>query len=221
MDNVLQVESLAHCYTANGKQLQVLRDVNFSIARSKMVAVQGESGSGKTTLLLACGAMQKPTSGKVLINQRDVFDLTPAVRSQFRASQIGYLFQTLQLVPYLNVLDNVRIVKGVTAGTAKQWLERLGLDDRLNHKPDALSHGQRQRVALARAIAHRPALVIADEPTGNLDGKNTRLVFDSLREFADDGGAVLIAAHEPAIADFADRILHIKSGHLTESKAGV
>jgi len=186
-----------------------------------MVAVQGESGSGKTTLLLACGAMQKPTSGKVLLNQRDVFDLTPAARSQFRASQIGYLFQTLQLVPYLNVLDNVRIVKGVTAGTAKQWLERLGLDDRLHHKPDALSHGQRQRVALARAIAHRPALVIADEPTGNLDGKNARLVFDSLREFADGGGAVLIAAHEPAIADFADRILHIKSGHLTESKAGV
>ena len=177
-----------------------------------MVAIQGKSGSGKTTLLLACGAMQKPSDGTVKICGQNVFELTSSIRSQYRASQIGYLFQTLQLVPYLNVLDNVRIVKGVSTSEAKQLLAKLGVDDRLQHKPESISHGQRQRVALARAIAHRPALLIADEPTGNLDAENTQLVFETLREFADDGGAVLIASHDPTVQKFADRLLQLESG---------
>jgi len=205
-------------YAGSDQRLEVLRGIDLEVDASKMVAIQGESGSGKTTLLLACGAMQQPTSGRVLINQQDVFESSTASRSQFRARHIGYLFQTLQLVPYLNVLDNVRIVRGVTTTTAKQWLARLGLSDRLRHKPSALSHGQRQRVALARAIAHRPALVIADEPTGNLDAGNTRLVFETLREFADDGGAVLIASHDPTIESFADQVLFLESGSLAQAE---
>lgn len=205
-------------YAGSDQRLEVLRGIDLEVDASKMVAIQGESGSGKTTLLLACGAMQQPTSGRVLINQQDVFESSTASRSQFRARHIGYLFQTLQLVPYLNVLDNVRIVRGVTTTTAKQWLARLGLSDRLRHKPSALSHGQRQRVALARAIVHRPALVIADEPTGNLDAGNTRLVFETLREFADDGGAVLIASHDPTIESFADQVLFLESGSLAQAE---
>jgi putative ABC transport system ATP-binding protein len=217
--NVLQVENLNHLYAGSGPRVEVLRGINLSIAATTMTAVKGDSGCGKTTLLLACGAMQKPTNGNVLINQQSVFQLPVSRRSQFRASQIGYLFQTLQLIPYLSVLDNVRLVRGVTTATAKQWLTKLGLNDRLRHRPHALSHGQRQRVALARALAHRPALVIADEPTGNLDPANTRLVFETLREFADAGGAVLIASHDPTIDEFADQVQFIESGTLVSAEA--
>ena len=218
---VLQIENLGHSYARRGGPLEVLQDVSFQVPRSRMVTVRGASGSGKTTLLLACGAMQKPTSGRVAINQQDVFELSVAKRSQFRAEKIGFLFQTLQLVPYLNVLDNVRIVKGGTSESARLWLARLGLGDRLEHKPESLSHGQCQRVALARALVHRPALVIADEPTGNLDPENTRLVFKTLREFADQGGAVLVASHDVTIEEFSDEFLQLDSGTLVSAKATV
>lgn len=219
MDNILQVESLSHSYASHGKRLSVLHEISFGIPANNLVAIQGDSGSGKTTLLLAAGAMQKPTAGIVKINGADIFGLSSAGRSQFRASQIGFMFQSLQLVPYLNVLDNVRMVRGVTADNAKHWLSRLGLQDRLRNKPEALSHGQRQRVALARAIAHRPALVVADEPTGNLDATNSQVVFETLREFADSGAAVLIATHNPSINNFADQTFRIESCKLQEVKA--
>ncbi len=217
---ILQVENLNHTYVVGSRELAVLHHANLELAASKVIAVQGESGSGKTTLLLACGAMQKPTSGRVKINQQDVFEMSAAGRNQYRANKIGYLFQTLQLVPYLNVLDNIRIVKGVSADTAMIWLKRLGLQDRLKHKPESLSHGQRQRVALARAIAHNPSLIIADEPTGNLDPKNAQLVFETLRHFADEGGAVLIASHDPTVESFANEMLYLESGTLVKAQVG-
>ncbi len=220
MTPVLQVEKLGHCYSSNGKPLEVLQDVSFELFPSEMIAVEGESGCGKTTLLLACGAMQRPTAGVVKILRQDVFELPAASRIRYRASQIGYLFQTLQLIPYLNVLDNVRMVKGVSLETAKRWLVQLGLEGRMTHQPDALSHGQRQRVALARAIVHRPALVIADEPTGNLDPANKQLVFQTLRQFADEGGSVLIATHDPTIAEFANRVLRFEAGSFSAEVQG-
>lgn len=195
--------------------MDVLHDVNFEIAAGEMVVIQGNSGSGKTTLLLDCGAMQNPTSGRVEINQKDIFNLSPSARNAFRSSQIGYLFQTLELVPYLSLLDNVRMVKSVTTESAKRWLDRLGLSDRQSHKPDSLSHGQRQRGALARAVAHQPDLLIVDEPTGNLDPVNARIVFETLREIADQGAAVLVASHDPGIYSIADRHYQIESGTLT------
>jgi ABC-type lipoprotein export system ATPase subunit len=170
---------------------------------------------------LACGAMQKPTCGTVTLEKQNVYALSVAKRARYRAGQIGYLFQTLQLLPYLNALDNVQLVPGVSGDTAKQWLVRLGLENRLHHKPDSLSHGQRQRVALARAIAHQPALIIADEPTGNLDPKHAQLVFDTLREFANDGGSVLIASHDPAVASIADQTYSLQSGTLADVGAAV
>jgi putative ABC transport system ATP-binding protein len=214
LETILQVENLGHRYASGGKSLEVLREVNLEIRATQLVAVQGESGCGKTTLLLACGAMQKPTAGRVKIDQQNVYELSTSARSQFRARKIGYLFQTLQLIPYLTLLNNIRIVQGVSSETAKQWLDRLGLADRMHHKPEALSHGQRQRAALARAIAHQPALVIADEPTGNLDEKHSQMVFETLREFANNGGAVLIATHDAQIPSYADQVHRIESGTL-------
>lgn len=207
---VLSVDHVSHVYESRGRSIPVLRNVSLQVSASQFVAVGGESGSGKTTLLLACGAMQRPTAGTVKLNGHDLFALSAAQRTSYRANNIGYLFQTLELVPYLNLIDNVRMAHGVTRRSAISWLEKLGLGDRMTHKPELLSHGQRQRAALARALAHSPDLVIADEPTGNLDEKNSRLVFETLREFSVGGGAVLVATHESSIEAFADMVVSIE-----------
>ena len=135
---------------------------------------------------------------------------------RFAPHKIGYLFQTLQLIPYLTLQENLRLPSGSSVGAADTWLDRVGLGDWAQHKPDALSHGQRQRGALARALVHQPELVIADEPTGNLDRKNGELVFRVLREFADSGGAVLVASHDDSIEAYADRCFDLQDGSLTE-----
>ena len=144
--------------------------------------------------------------------------MTSSRRTRMRASSIGYLFQTLELVPYLDLTSNVKIATGVSNSVANQWLDRLGLGGRCQSYPRELSHGQRQRVALARAIAHQPALVIADEPTGNLDNRNSDMVFSVLREYTQDGGAVLIATHETTPATFANLVIDIENLDLMKAK---
>ncbi len=211
---VLEIDRLSHVYPTRGRAVQVLNQISFEVAASSILAVRGESGSGKTTLLMACGAMQRPTSGVVKLNGQDLFALTARQRARYRANHIGYLFQTLELVPYLNLVDNLRMARGVTRLCAISWLEKLGLGERTSHKPEMLSHGQRQRAALARALAHEPALLIADEPTGNLDEKNSQLVFETMRAYADGGGAVLVATHESRVEEVADQVLEIKDGVL-------
>ena len=201
---VLTVDKLCHTYRTATRKVEVFRDLGFEVCSNSMMVVTGASGSGKSTLLLACGAMQEPSSGNVTLEGIDMFSLSTRERSKVRSQRIGFMFQTLELVPYLNVLQNVMLSPGANAASAKKVLEEVGLDDRLHHKPEALSHGQRQRAALARAIVHRPALLIADEPTGNLDEKNTSMVFETLRKFADQGGAVLVATHEANIQEYVD-----------------
>lgn len=219
MSGILQITDLNHRYSPSSDW--VLRDICLHIDANEIVALFGESGSGKTTLLLAAGVMQRPNAGSVMINDRDVFQMSRAEQNRVRSSQIGYLFQTLQLVPYLNVLENVQAVQGVSREDARQWLARLGLSERLSHKPNALSQGERQRVALARAMVHRPALLIADEPTGNLDQRNSNLVLTALRDFANSGGAVLVATHDSMIESFADRVVELDSHQLVPKKVSV
>lgn len=218
MANVLEVNNLIHRYSRSPNGVEVLSEIDLRVKASELVVVSGASGAGKTTLLLACGAMQKPTSGTVKISGQDVFQIPSTRRGKFRSRHVGYLFQTLQLIPYLNLLDNVRVTPGADSATARIWLDRVGLSHRLTHRPESLSQGERQRAALARAVAQRPALLVADEPTGNLDPQNTSLVFQALREFADEGGAVLVASHDPMITDFANRKLTLESGSLLENE---
>ena len=210
-DSVLVVENMTHSFTGNGHRVTPFEGLSFTLQKSKIVAVRGESGCGKTTFLLACGGMRAPSSGTVLLNGQDIYAMRPGKRVKFRAQNLGFLFQTLELIPYLTVLQNVLVTKGVTRESATRWLHRLGLENRLTHKPDSLSHGERQRVALARSIAHRPSLVICDEPTGNLDETNSNIVFGALREYADDGGAVLIASHDSTVESFSDDRLFLGS----------
>ena len=208
---VIAVSQLSHGYSNSRQQIAVFENLNFTIEKSNILAIRGPSGCGKTTLLLACGGMQAPNSGSVLLSGQNLYELSSAARASFRSNQVGYLFQTLELIPYLSILDNTRLSAGVDTRAAEAWLIRMGLADRLVHKPFALSQGERQRAALARALAHQPSLVVCDEPTGNLDDQNTEIVFTALREFADDGGAVLIASHDSMVESIADSVLQLPS----------
>lgn len=182
-----------------------------------MIGILGESGAGKTTLLLNSGTMLQPTEGVVEIQGVSVYEVAAQERARIRAHRIGYLFQTLQLIPYLTLRDNLLLPANSSPQAADEWLDRVGLADWADHKPEALSQGQRQRAALARALVHQPQLLIADEPTGNLDRQNSDLVFRVLRDFSDSGGAVLVASHDVCVESHADRCYTLKHGSLVEA----
>ncbi|MCH2181495.1 MAG: ABC transporter ATP-binding protein [Mariniblastus sp.] len=216
METILHVTDLSHRYANPAGDRVVLEHLDLDVQAGQLVGLLGESGAGKTTLLLNCGTMLRPTAGRVEIKGRSVYQLADTEKAQVRSRQIGYLFQTLQLIPYLTLRDNLRLPAGSSNDRADAWLDRVGLTDWALHKPDALSHGQRQRGALARALVHQPDLVIADEPTGNLDRQNSELVFRVLRDYADAGGAVLVASHDERIDAHADHCWSLQEGALKE-----
>ncbi|QEG24933.1 substrate-binding domain-containing protein [Mariniblastus fucicola] len=226
-DSVLIAKNLSHSFSSANGEVTPFEDLSFEIQKSKIVAARGESGCGKTTLLLICGGMRSPSKGEVMLDGINLYGMSASARVKFRSQKLGYLFQTLELIPYLSVLQNVKLARGVKDDVARHWLTRLGLEDRMSHKPNALSHGERQRVALARSIAHKPSLLICDEPTGNLDDENAQIVFGALREFADDGGSVLIASHDAAVDSLADEVLslgkatNVKDDKTTEPAAAI
>lgn len=220
MSALLQIEALSKSYPGPEGPVNAVNDVSVTIGAGEFVAVQGPSGCGKTTLLLAAGALLQPTQGRVLLDGRDLYALSPARRAQIRALNIGFVFQQFHLVPYLDVLDNILTptlalsANGAARSRAFELAERFGLTARLRHVPAALSTGERQRVALARALFNQPKLLLADEPTGNLDEQNGQIVLRCLTEFAHDGGAVLLVTHEPHASDHAGRVLRMIGGQL-------
>jgi len=220
MSALLQIESLGKSYSGPQGAVNAVDEVSLALSTGEFVAVQGPSGCGKTTLLLAAGALLQPTRGRVLLGGQDPYSLSPGQRAQFRAVNIGFVFQQFHLVPYLDALDNILAptlaleINGHAHGRALELAERFGLKDRLRHVPAALSTGERQRVALARALLNKPKLLLADEPTGNLDEQNGQLVLHYLAEFARDGGAVLLVTHEPRAGEHASRIAEMEGGRI-------
>jgi len=216
----LQIESLCKSYAGPTGTVSAVNEVSLTISAGEFVAVQGPSGCGKTTLLLAAGALLQPTGGRVLVDGQDPYVLSHGARAQFRAVNVGFVFQQFHLVPYLDVLDNILAptlaldTNGSARDRAFSLAERFGLKDRLRHVPAALSTGERQRVALARALLNRPKLLLADEPTGNLDEHNGQLVLRCLGEFAQSGGAVLLVTHEPRVGEHASRIVQMQGGRV-------
>jgi putative ABC transport system ATP-binding protein len=203
-------------------QIEVLRDTSFSMSAGDFVSIQGPSGCGKSTLLLVCAGLLSPDSGQVFLADTDVYAQTPNGRAQLRARHMGFVFQQFHLIPYLSLRDN--ILSAALAGTHKDpgtradtLMARFGLQDRANHQVSALSIGERQRAALARALVCDPKLILADEPTGNLDPDNGDEVLDALAEFAKAGGAVLLVTHDPTISRYANRHVHMNQGVLHES----
>jgi len=209
------------CKTFKGPEgpVAALRDFTVKLSGGEFVVARGPSGSGKSTMLLVAGGLLRPTSGTLSIDGQDPYALSPARRGAMRASQIGFVFQQFHLIPYLSVRDNilapaVALPSSEAANRADELIERFGLGERRHHLPAQLSTGERQRTALARAVLNRPGILLADEPTGNLDEDNGKIVLEHLAEFVRDGGTVLMVTHEESGIAHADRVLHLEGGKL-------
>jgi ABC-type lipoprotein export system ATPase subunit len=216
---MLSLQNLTKTYRTWAGEVKALDGVSLDIDKGEFVAVCGPSGSGKTTLLMMIAAMLRPSGGTVRFEQRDVYEMTGPARARFRAETIGFVFQMFHLVPYLNVLENTLLAAGAVRRNgqktrAKTLLQRLGLEHRLAHRPSELSAGEKQRTAIARALLNQPKLILADEPTGNLDPENARCVLRHLQDFQKDGGTVIMATHGPAAQEFATRTVNLREGRL-------
>ncbi len=216
---MLILQDLTKTYRTRAGEVKALDGVSLQIDKGEFVAVCGPSGSGKTTLLMMVAAMLRPSGGTVRFDDRDIYEMTVPVRARFRAETIGFVFQMFHLVPYLNVLENVLLAAAVVhrrdgKAHAEGLLRRLGLQHRLGHRPSELSAGEKQRTAIARALLNRPKLILADEPTGNLDPENARCVLRHLQDFQKEGGTVIVATHGPAAQESATRTINLREGRL-------
>ena len=209
----LAIENVSKEYRKGSGVVKALDGVSLSMQSSDFVVVKGASGCGKTTLLLTLGAMLQPTSGKVQLADKDLYSESGARRVALRREDIGFVFQMFHLVPYLTVLENVALADNSGGAKAKDWLERLGMEHRAHHRPAELSAGERQRAAVARALVNNPKLVLADEPTGNLDPENAKAVMVYLRDYAkENGGMVMVVTHGNDADAMADSILSMDAG---------
>jgi putative ABC transport system ATP-binding protein len=219
MSALVEIEKAGKFYPKPQGPVQALDAVSLTVDAGEFVAVQGPSGGGKTTLLLMIGGLLRPSSGHIAIDGHDPYGFSPEDRARFRAANIGFVFQQFHLIPYLSVWDNVRapVLAKPSPGASKraqELVDKLGLQDRVAHLPAELSTGERQRVALARALLNQPKLLLADEPTGNLDADNATIVLRFLAEYAAGGGAVLLVTHDAAATQYARRTLHLSAGRL-------
>jgi len=228
---VVEAVDLHKYYYLKGEVVKALKGINLKVRYGEYLSIMGPSGSGKTTLFNMIGGLDKPTKGAVYLDGRDISKLTPTQMAWVRCHKIGYIFQTFNLIPVLTALDNVALPM-IFAGLprekriekAKRLLERVGLGDRLYHRPDELSGGQQQRVAIARALANDPAIILADEPTGNLDLNTGLKIVHLLKELNRERGVTVITAtHDLKMIDVSDRIAWIRDGIIerVEERVGV
>ena len=220
---MIRIENLSKVYNSKGNSVAALKEVSVSIEKGEFISIVGPSGSGKTTLLLCMGGLIHPSVGKVNIDGASIYDLNIKERATFRLRNLGFVFQTFNLIPYLTALENVQIPLSLAGNNngnqterATELLEKLGLGDRLNHKPRELSIGQQQRVAIARALANNPKIILADEPTGNLDPNTTNETVAYLNLLNQTGITVVMVTHNPGVAERAQRTLRLVDGRLTE-----
>jgi len=218
---LVQVENLRKEFG----NVRALDDVSFRVNAGEWIAIMGPSGSGKTTLINILGGLDTPTAGRAIVDGTDVARLDEAGLTRFRAEKIGFIFQQFHLVPYLTAVENVMLAQYFHSTTdekeAQQALERVGLGDRIEHLPTQLSGGEQQRVAVARALINHPKLILADEPTGNLDEANEEIVLSLLRELHTEGHTILMVTHAPSIGRLADRRIAFAHGHLVHAAASL
>ena len=220
--NILEVQNLCKTYGKGEARVQALDHVSFFVGKGEFIAIVGESGSGKSTLLNVVGALDNPTSGKVLIDGKDIFSMPEKKLTVFRRQNIGFIFQSFNLIPELNVEQNITFpllldYQKPDQKYVEELLEILGLKGRRKHLPSELSGGQQQRVAIGRALAARPAIIMADEPTGNLDSKNSQEVITLLKSMsAKYRQTILMITHNENHADATDRVLRMTDGRLED-----
>jgi putative ABC transport system ATP-binding protein len=218
---MIVLQDVSKVYRTRQREIRALDGLSAHIEPGEFVAVSGPSGCGKSTLLMAVAGMARPTSGRVILDGEDLYSLSPRRRAAVRARKVGFVFQMFHLIPYLSVWENALtpLLAGARASQteARGVLDRVGLSERLSHRPAELSTGERQRVALARALLNKPTLILADEPIGNLDPENGRAVMDFLAEFHGHGGTVLLVTHDELAGSYAQRTLRLDRGRLQRS----
>jgi putative ABC transport system ATP-binding protein len=219
MDSIISIRDLKKMYVMGTTVVHALRTISLDIYRNEFVALMGPSGSGKSTLMNLIGCLDTPTSGTYMLNGNNVSAMDDAELAEIRNKEIGFVFQTFNLLPRLSALENVALPL-VYAGMGKsqrheraaQVLEDVGLGDRMDHKPNELSGGQRQRVAIARALVNNPSIILADEPTGNLDTRTSFEIMDIFEKLHQEGNTIIIVTHEADISEHAHRIIRLRDG---------
>ena len=225
MASIIQVENVTKVYRIGKVDVPALRGVSFSVEKGEFVSIVGPSGSGKSTLFYILGGLTRATSGRVTIDGADFAQMSDAQRTEMRKQKIGFVFQKFNLLPTLSAQGNIEIAREIAGGDGldkalfDQVTQMLGIAGRLNHRPSELSGGEQQRVALARALVNGPALILADEPTGNLDSKNSEIVLKMLRNANKEfGQTVLMITHNPEAAGVGDRIIHMRDGSIVSAE---
>lgn len=216
---IINIENLEKTYELGSIQIKALRGVYLQMEDNEFVAIMGPSGSGKSTMMNLIGCLDTPTSGTYLLRDQDVSKMDSDQLAEIRNQEIGFIFQTFNLLPRANILHNVElplIYSGISTSErkklAEEAIEKVGLADRIKHKPNELSGGQRQRVAIARALVNKPSIILADEPTGNLDSKTGEEIMKILDQLHDAGNTIILVTHEDNIAEYAHRVIRLKDG---------
>ncbi|HOX37566.1 MAG TPA: ABC transporter ATP-binding protein [Candidatus Brocadiia bacterium] len=216
---MIRLENASKVYKTHRGEVRALDGVSLEIEEGEFTVIRGPSGSGKSTILMCAGGMARPTSGKITVCGKDLYTMSPGDRAHFRAQNVGFVFQMFHLVPYLTALENAMLPLLAAntnggRGEAERLLDHFGMSGRKSHKPAELSAGERQRVAMARALLNKPRLLLADEPTGNLDPENTRQIMDYLAEFHRGGGTVVVVTHANQAEEYARRVLVLRDGRI-------
>lgn len=221
MNALISLENITKTYILGDQVVHALKGVELQIQRSEYIALMGPSGSGKSTLMNIIGCLDSPSSGSYWLNNQEVSKMTDASLSEVRNREIGFVFQTFNLLNRMNAIENVALPlvyagmpKKLREDKAREVLERVGLKDRMNHKPNELSGGQRQRVAVARALVNNPSLLLADEPTGNLDSKTSHEIMALFEEIHAAGNTIVLVTHEEDIAQHAKKVVRMKDGNI-------
>lgn len=218
---MIELEQMTVSYKSDNAPIVAVRDVQMKVKEGELLAVRGSSGAGKSSLLLAAGGLLRPSEGRVLIGGDDLYSRAPQERAELRGQHIGFIFQSFHLLPYLSVRQNIlaptlAINVPDAEERADELIAQFGLEDRVTHEPSKLSAGERQRVATARALLTRPRVILADEPTGNLDSENSKVVLDAIRAAVDHGCAAILVTHDDEAAAYADRTVQIQGGVLCD-----
>jgi putative ABC transport system ATP-binding protein len=223
---MLKIQELCKTYKIGEQEVRAVDGVNFEVAQHEFVSIMGTSGSGKSTMMNILGCLDKPTSGSYFLDEVDVAKMKDVELAKVRNKKIGFVFQSFNLLPKLTSLQNVElpmIYAGVSAKQRREkamWaLEKVNLKDRMNHKPNELSGGQRQRVAIARSLVNDPVILLADEPTGNLDSRSTREIMGIFQDLNNEGATIVMVTHEPEVAQYTKRIVLFKDGKIINDHA--
>lgn len=226
-NQLLECQGIVKSYQDGDNTVNVLQSLDLAVKSHELLAVTGSSGSGKSTLLHLLGTLDSPTKGRVLFNGQDIHRLSPSKQAKFRNEKLGFIYQFHHLLGEFSALENVMmplLIAGTSQAKARQQaqalIKQVGLIDRIGHKPSQLSGGERQRIAIARALVNRPALVLADEPTGNLDTENAQAIFELLKTLRDDQGtSFVVVTHDQGLAYKLDNVVNLSDGQLTQTQA--